>query len=302
MTKHIRIVSPSGVMDPSYIDGATERLRSWGFAVSEGHHTRDALGRFAGTDADRLADLTDALADPSVDMILCSRGGYGLQRIVDHIPAVTKPILGFSDITALHQLAGLNGQPSLHSVMCKHIATLPADGEVLQAFRAALAGEELNYSLPAHPLNRCGEIAAPIVGGNLSVLYGLQGTPYDLSSISDFKSQISNLPKPILFIEDIGERHYHIDRMMRNLRLSGVLARLGGLIVGQFSDCDDDPLMPAQTVYRTIYESVADYAYPVVFDFPCGHVERNLPIWLHQPATLTVTPDHTKLTISPPIR
>ncbi|MCR5050713.1 MAG: LD-carboxypeptidase [Paludibacteraceae bacterium] len=293
MIKHIRIVSPSGVMDPQLIDQAAERLHSWGFEVSEGIHTRDVHGRFAGTDEARLADLTDAISDSSIDLILCSRGGYGMQRIIDRVPAITKPILGFSDITALHQLAGLNHQPSLHGVMCKHIATLPEDGEVLKALRAALGGEVLNYSLPSHPLNRLGEVSGPIIGGNLSVLYGLQGTSYDLLSLKDIK--------PILFIEDIGERHYHIDRMMHNLRMSGVLQQIGGLIVGQFTDCDDDPLMPARTVQQTIYEAVAAYNYPVVFDFPCGHVERNLPIWLHHPATLSVTHDQTRLTISSPL-
>ena len=297
MIRNIRIVSPSGVIDPSFIEGASARLRSWGFEVSEGLHARDTFGRFAGSDEARLADLTDALNDPSVDLVLCSRGGYGLQRIIDRVPAINKPILGFSDITALHQLSAISHQPSLHGVMCKHISTLPEDGEVLQTLRAALRGEPQDYTLPAHPLNRLGEASAPVIGGNLSVLYGLQGTPYGLSEIS---RQMS-VP-PILLIEDICERHYHIDRMMQNLRLSGVLANLSGLIVGQFSDCEDDSSMPAQTIQQTIRDAVADYTYPVLFDFPCGHVERNLPVWLHQPACLRVTPDKAQLTISPPLR
>ena len=144
MIRSIRIVSPSGVIDPSFIDGATERLRSWGFEVSEGQHARDSFGRFAGTDDARVEDLTEALNDPSVDLILCSRGGYGMQRIIDRVPTINKPILGFSDITALHQLSAISHQPSLHGVMCKHIATLPEDGEVLQTLRAALRGETLD--------------------------------------------------------------------------------------------------------------------------------------------------------------
>ena len=297
MIKHIRIVSPSGVIDPSYIDGASERLRRWGFEVSEGLHARDSFGRFAGTDDARLADMAEALNDPTLDLILCARGGYGMQRIIDRVPKINKPILGFSDITALHQLSAISHQPSLHGVMCKHIDTLSEDGEVLQALRAALRGETLDYSMPAHSLNRIGEATAPIVGGNLSVLYGLQGTPYGLPEV------IRQMPvAPILLIEDICERHYHIDRMMRNLRLSGVLANLSGLIVGQFSDCEDDSSMPAQTIQQTILEAVADYSYPILFDTPCGHVERNLPIWLHQPATLKITQDNAQLTISSPLR
>ena len=286
--KHIRIISPSGVIDPTYIDGAAERLRTWGFLVSEGKHARDTWGRFAGTDEDRLADLIEALNDDSVDFILCSRGGYGLQRIIDRVPPITKPVIGFSDITALHQLSAISHQSSVHGIMCKHIATLPEDSEPLLVLRQALAGEKLEYSWPSHPLNRPGDACAPVVGGNLSVLYGLQGTRFGLQN-TEFRIQF-----PILLIEDIGERHYHIDRMMRNLRMSGVLAHLSGLIVGQFSDCDDDPLMQ-QTVYETINEAVADYDYPVVFNAPIGHVERNMPIWLNKSARMEVTPSAARL-------
>ena len=284
MIRHIRIVSPSGAIDPAYIDGATARLHSWGYEVSEGRHAREQWGRFAGTDEHRLADLIEALNAPEVDLILCSRGGYGLQRIIDRVPRITKPVLGFSDITALHQLSGISGQPSLHGIMCKHIATLPEESEALTALRKALAGETLTYQWENHPLNRCGDACAPIVGGNLSVLYGLQGTSYDLRSICDLRRDISN-QKPILLIEDIAERHYHIDRMMRNLRMSGVLAQVSGLIVGQFSDCDDDPAMGC-SVLETIKEAAADYNYPLIFNAPIGHVEHNLPLWEHGHATV----------------
>ncbi len=292
--KGIRIVAPSGAIDTEYIDQATARLRAWGYIVSEGAHARGKWGRFAGTDDERAADLNDALADPSVDVILCTRGGYGLQRIIDRIAPITKPIIGFSDITALHQLSALSHQPSVHGIMCKHIATLPEDSEPIVALRRVLAGEAPEYTWESHPLNRAGEACAPVIGGNLSVLYGLQGTPYDLRSIFKFSNfQISN-QKPILLIEDIAERHYHIDRMMRNLRLSGVLAGISGLIVGQFSDCEDDPSMGC-TVYETIKEAVADYDYPVLFNAPIGHVERNLPLWLGVPTQLTVTTENTSV-------
>ena len=289
--KSIRIISPSGVIEPSYIDGAHARLRAWGYKVSEGAHARNAHGRFAGTDEERLSDLIDALNDPTVDIILCSRGGYGLQRIIDRVPPITKPIIGFSDITALHQLSALSHQPSVHGIMCKHIATLPEESEPIQAMKKLLSGETLEYRWTAHPLNRKGNASAPIIGGNLSVLYGLQGTPYGLASvISNFKFQISNDQKPLLLIEDICERHYHIDRMIRNLRMSGVLENLSGLIVGQFTDCEDDELMN-QSVYETIREAVEDYDYPVVFNAPVGHVEKNMPLWLGTTAYLSVTPE-----------
>lgn len=304
MITHIRIISPSGHLDPSLIDIATARLRAWGYKVSEGAHARDEWGRFAGTDDHRLADIIDALTDSSVDLILCARGGYGLQRIIDRIPPITKPILGFSDITALHQLSALSSQPSVHGIMCKHIATLPEDSEPIVALRRILRGEPVEYTLPSHPLNRIGTVSAPIVGGNLSVLYGLQATPYGLQAMpfslpcGEGRGEVScegrGEVSPILLIEDICERHYHIDRMIRNLRLSGVLANISGLIVGQFTDCDDDPSMPG-SVYQTINEAVADYNYPVLFNAPVGHVERNLPLWLNTPATLSVTPNGASL-------
>ena len=277
--ERIRIVSPSGAIEPAFIDGATERLRGWGYEVTEGRHARDRWGRFAGTDEDRLADLIEALHDPSVDAILCSRGGYGLQRIIDRVPKITKPIIGFSDITALHQLSAISGQYSVHGIMCKHIATLPEESEPIVALRKALKGEPLEYRWESHPLNRFGAAEGPLIGGNLSVLYGLQGTAFSIqhAAVSMQPSALSR-QKPILLIEDIAERHYHIDRMMNNLRMSGVLAHLSGLIVGQFSDCEDDPSMGC-SIYETIKKAVAEYDYPVLFNAPVGHVELNLPLW-----------------------
>lgn len=321
MTKNIAIVAPAGAIDEVYIDKAAERLQAWGqdrrhawgqdrlqawgqdrldFEHSEAlhnepeyqvrimPHARGRYGRFAANDQERTDDLNNALGDPAIDIILCTRGGYGMQRIVDRIAPITKPIVGFSDITCLHQLAALSGQASLHGLMCKHIATLPDEAEPLRLFRRALAGETLDYTLPPHPLNRAGQAQGCIIGGNLSVLYGLQGTPYSLNCVLD-KAEVRG-ERCILFIEDIAERHYHIDRMMQNLRLSGVLERIAGMVVGQFSDCEDDPSMGC-TVQDTIAQAVEKYDFPVLFDFPAGHVERNLPLWFGVSGTLTVTPD-----------
>ena len=384
----IKIVSPSGAIDPQYIDLATEVLRGWGYAVSEAVHARGKVGRFAASDDERVADLADALADPAVDMILCARGGYGLQRIIDRIPPIHKPIIGFSDITALHMLAAQTGQATIHAMMCKGIMDEglrtqdkrlkssvdeglrikderlnSADSEgaapdkiginfrphlldtsetkvispsscVLDPssmLQRALAHETLHYEMPAHPLNRAGKIKGTLIGGNLSVLYGLQGTAYGLNerlrikdkrlNSNDFK-EVRSLGRTqykdasdtevispsslspslcregwggsplILFIEDVGERHYHIDRMMNNLRLSGVLANLSGLIVGQFNDCEDDPSMGC-TVYETIRRAVEPYHYPVVFNFPAGHVEENMPLYLNAPVEMDVQEDYS---------
>lgn len=269
--KHIRILSPSGAIDPTLIFQAKSRLEAWGFMVSIAPHALGKYGRFAATDQERLLDLNEAFADPSVDIILCSRGGYGLQQIIDRVVLPMRSIsqwplvVGFSDITALHSLMSLHGVPSLHASMCKALATLPDESEVLNSMRRALMGENVN------PSSLTG---TPIVGGNLSVLYGLQGTPYSLNAIIDKFPQA-----PMLLIEDIGERHYHIDRMLNNLRLSGVLERLSGVIIGQFTDCADDAAMQC-SLRETIAQVLCSFDYPVIWDAPYGHEEVNMPIFL----------------------
>ena len=295
--KHIRIISPSGAIDPIYIDGAAARLRSWGYQVSEGQYARGRWGRFSGTDAERLADLVEALTDPTVDYVLCSRGGYGLQRIIERVPTAlsTAKIVGFSDITELHQWSLVNGRVSLHGLMGKHLTELPEDSEMIRNWRRALEDQPLRYEVPSHPLNRAGEIEGTLVGGNLSVLYGLQGTAYGVQAPKPLKGgQALSVERRasrvgcILFIEDIAERHYHIDRMMQNLKMSGVLARISGLVVGQFADCEDDAGMN-ESVYETIRRAVEEYDYPVLFDFPAGHVAENMPLWIGKTTTLKVS-------------
>lgn len=268
--KHIRIISPSGVIAPNLILQAKERLEQWGYRVSIGLYAMEQYGRYAGTASQRLADLNEALADATVDIILCSRGGYGLQQIIDQIVLPTRPkhqwplIVGYSDITQLHCLMSLHGVTSLHMSMCKDLSELADDDPTLLAMRDALDGKiqnEWGNNL--------------IIGGNLSVLYGLQGTPYDLNHIID------NLPTaPMLLIEDIDEQHYHIDRMINNLRLSGVLGRISGLIIGHFTDCPDDPRMGC-SIQETIRQAVAEYNYPII-SAPIGHQMPNLPVMLGQ--------------------
>lgn len=287
---HIRIVSPSGAIDHTYINTACARLRAWGYEVSVAEHAYGKVGRFAGTDDERLADINAAIADPSVDIILCSRGGYGLQRIIDRINRTDKLFVGFSDITELLLHSWHNCVPAVHGLMCKHLATLPEDSEPIRMWRDAIALKPLHYTISSHPLNRLGRAEGEIVGGNLSVIYGLQGTEKGLID----RSGDSNVKGNILFLEDIAERHYHIDRMMNNLKMSGCLENLSGLIVGQFSDCDDDPSM-GETVYETIRRAVEDYDYPVLFGFPAGHVEYNLPLIIGAKARLNVGVDICEL-------
>ena len=310
--KHIRILSPASAIHSQWIDRARARLEQWGFVVSVSEHAYGNLGRFSATDEHRVADLNAAFADPSVDIILCSRGGYGMQRIIDKVvlPSRAKeqwPLLvGFSDITELHNLLNIHGVPSLHANMCKDLSLLPDDDIALMAERDFLMATSIpsplsftSHLLPltyhpsphcspspisnspsiihhtsSSPLNRSGEAQGKLIGGNLSVLYGLQGTPYSLNRVIEQCAE-----PPILFIEDISENHYHIDRMLHNLRMSGIFERIGGLVVGQFTDCEDDPSMGC-TLLESIRQVVEPYTFPVLFDYPSGHIDSNYPLLL----------------------
>ena len=294
--KHIRILSPASAIDLQWINQAKVRLEQWGFCVSVAAHAYGHFGRFSATDEERLSDLNAAFADPTIDIILCSRGGYGLQRILDRIVLPNRPkeqwplLVGFSDVTALHALLSLHGVPSLHANMCKDISLLPDDDTSLLEERKLLTLSPhslLPFSLSPStmqlsPLNRSGEAKGPLIGGNLSVLYGLQGTPYGLNNIINQCSE-----PPILFIEDICERHYHIDRMLHNLRMSGVFERISGLLVGQFTDCADDSSMGC-TLMESIRQVVEPYAFPVLFDYPAGHIASNYPLPLSTEYRLSV--------------
>lgn len=284
----IRIVSPSGYIDPVYIDGAKKVFAGWGLNPTEGLYAREQYGRFAGTPAQRIEDLQNAINDTNVKAILCSRGGYGMAQIIDNIDfsALKKEpkwVIGFSDITVLHNATSREGITSIHGIMAKHITELSASNQPLIQLHHILFGQLPAYTLPSHPLNKNGKAEGKLAGGNLSVLMGLRGTDFDI----DFRDKI-------LFIEDIAEKPYHIDRMMQNLRLSGVFEQISGLIVGQFSDCEEDILMPA-TTYELIYQMTKDYSFPVCFDFPVGHVAENLPLLINNTVSLDISSERTLL-------
>lgn len=285
---NIHIVSPSGAIQPGFIDGATKLLSSWGLKVTEGKYARTAYGRFAGTKDERAADLQQALDDPNVKAILCSRGGYGLAQIIDKIDFSSfakspKWLIGFSDITILHNAITALGIASMHGIMTKYLTELPEESDQITSFKNLLFGTPSNFSIKPEAENRLGQAEGKLIGGNLSVMMGMRSTPFDL----DFHNNI-------LFIEDVGEKPYQIERMMQSLRLSGVLKQISGLVVGQFSDYDEDPLM-MQSVAEIILAAVSEYDYPVCFNFPAGHVDYNLSLILGEQAELFVESDKVRL-------
>jgi muramoyltetrapeptide carboxypeptidase len=267
----ICIISPSGAIDAQLINEAKNVLENWGLNVIISNNAASAYGRFAGTKEQRISDLQQALNNNNIKAILCSRGGYGLSQIIDRLDfsqfiKSPKWLIGYSDITILHNAISKLGIASIHSLMAKHLSESGGNDYPSDLLKNLLFGKIPAYNFVSTPENRTGNASGTLIGGNLSVLCGLIGTSYDL-----------NYDGNILFIEDISEKPYHIDRMIQNLRLSGAFSKLNGLIVGQFSDCEEDPLM-MQTIREIISDAVKEYNYPVCFNFPAGHVDYNLPL------------------------
>ena len=267
----VAIVSPSSKIDKSFLKGAKKRLESWGLKVIMGKHAGSASGRYAGTVKQRLSDLQSMMNDPEIKAIFCSRGGYGAVHLVQALDFTLfrespKWLIGFSDITALHNLIQSNGFASLHAPMARHLTVEPEDDPCSLHLKNILSGTLPEYSCPKHKLNRQGTARGILRGGNMAVFYGLRGTPYDIPPEGS-----------ILFIEDISERPHAIERMMYNLKLGGVLEKLSGLIIGQFTEYEEDRSL-GKELYAALADLVKEYDYPVCFDFPVGHVTRNLPL------------------------
>ncbi|MGL4293010.1 MAG: S66 peptidase family protein [Bacteroidales bacterium] len=281
------ILSPAGKIDEELVILAAKTLTDWGLKPVIAPHAADGFGRFASPKENRLDDFRNALLDPSIKAIFCSRGGYGAIHLLGDIPLEmirenAKWLIGYSDITLLHALFTKAGVVSLHAPMVKQLAESPHD-QVTNMIREIVFGGIPRYQLESHPLNKEGLVTGKVVGGNLAVIAGLRGTFYDF-----------DYTDAILFIEDIGESPYKIDRMLYNLKLGGVFDRIAGLIVGQFSDCPEDPEMKT-TIYENIRHITQRYDFPVCFGFPCGHVDLNVPLPEGRYATLHVDTNQVTL-------
>ncbi|MDR0893385.1 MAG: LD-carboxypeptidase [Mediterranea sp.] len=277
----VLIVSPSGKIDKQLLLSAKRRLQTWGLKVGIGRHADGTCGKYAGTIKERLGDLQKAMDDASAKAILCSRGGYGAVHLVDKLDFAAfaqhpKWLIGFSDITALHAVFQQKGFASLHAPMARHLVMEPADDPCSEYLRSILFGELPHYACEAHKLNHQGTAQGILRGGNMAVAYGLRATPYDIPPEGT-----------VLFLEDVGERPHAVERMMYNLKLSGVLERLSGLIIGQFTDYAEDCSL-GKELYGALADLLKEYDYPICFNFPVGHVERNFPLIEGAPVELTV--------------
>lgn len=284
----IAIVSPAGIARAADVYGAAEVLQSRGYHVTVAPSALAVHGTYAGSDSARLADLRAAWLDPSVKAIICSRGGYGAVHLLDSLDAVplafnAKWLVGFSDITCLHSLMGKHDIASVHGPMCSYISRDEGrNPDALRLISLLEGADVIDYRVEHHELNRPGSATGRLVGGNLSVHQGLIGTPYDVIR-----------PGTILIVEDIAEPIYKIERILWQLKMSGVLSQLAGLIVGDFTDYEPDPNHP--TMEAMIADMVRDYTYPVAFGVPVGHDGRSLPLLLNAPVTLTVTDSLTTI-------
>ncbi len=284
------IVSPAGKIDRRIVEDAVTVLEGWGLLPEISEHALDEQGRFSGSEADRLFDLQKAFDDPRARLILCSRGGYGLVHLLPKldfsgIRRYPKWVVGYSDITALHAALQSHGVASIHGPMAVHFSQEGADDVSVRLIKSILAGQPVCYSIPTNllspgaSLNRIGAAKGRLFGGNLSVFCGIMGSRY--ARIPD---------KGILFIEDTSEAPYRVDRMIYQLKLAGVFDRISGMIVGRFTDYEEDDQM-YRPLYESIFHVVEEYDFPVCFNFPVGHVKLNFPLISGVMAELRVNND-----------
>ena len=288
----VAIVAPSGILKHrnEEVERAKRLLKQWNLNVVVGKHVFNQANHFAGTDQERCEDFQNALDNPSVKAIWCARGGYGTVRILDKLDYTKfleqpKWIIGYSDITALHNQIHNLGVQSLHAMMC---VSLPKDEseveQTIATFKKAIFGETLSYTLEGSKYNQTGEVRAPIVGGNLTMLHTMLGS----------KTSVDTSGK-ILFIEEIGEYKYHIDRMLQSLKRAGYFDHCKGVIVGDMTKLRKNTTLWGTSIEQLILDALADYDFPIAFNMPAGHEEDNRALILGRNATLKV--EKTKSTL-----
>ena len=245
---------------------ATDLLTSWGLNIKVGSTIGLDLNQLAGTDEQRAKDFQDQMDNPNIKAIWCVRGGYGTVRMIDLLDFTKfkkspKWVIGFSDVTVLHNHLNTMGFKSIHGIMP---VSSKATEEAKESFRKSIFGEKLSYKIDTHNMNRFGKATGTLVGGNLSILYSLLGS----------KSAIDCHDK-ILFLEDLDEYLYHIDRMMMNLKRCGCLENLKGIVVGAMTKMKDNDIPWGKDALEIIQDITKNYKIPVIYNFPAGHIQDN---------------------------
>jgi len=287
----IGIMCPAGFMTLERTEACVQTLRDWGYEVVLGETLYSKSDNyFSGSDAERADDLQRMLDDNSIRAILFGRGGYGMSRIIDRLDFTRflkhpKWIAGYSDITViLAHLYSKYGVASMHSPMAGAFADQPDDQQYLPSIGKMFSGLPMQYTVESSPLNRLGIAEGPLVGGNLALFTHLIGT-----------DSFPNTDGAILFLEDVGEQLYNIDRMLRQLKRGGYLENLRGLIYGGFTECKDTERPFGQEISEILQAVVSDYSYPVCYDFPVSHTHRNYALKYGAPCQLTVQSDQVVL-------
>lgn len=283
----IAVVSPAKAIDEALVLNAKKFFEEKGFRVKLGKYCTGSYHYFSGNDAERTEDFQSAIDDPEVKAIVCTRGGYGCVRIVDRLNWAAmlrepKWIIGFSDVTVFHQRMQRYGLKSIHATMPLNFEenTEKALGTLLEAFQ----GVQPEISIPPSNHNKKGLATGQLSGGNLSILYSLLGT----DDQPDYEGTI-------LFVEDLAEQLYHIDRMFFAFRKAGILDKINGLIVGGMTDMKDTAVPFGETLESIILEHFRYRKIPVVFGFPAGHIADNRALVFGTEVELTVTQDEVKL-------
>ena len=268
----IGIVCPAGAIDIKIVQNCIEIIESWGYKVRLGATVTAKHYSFAGTDNERAADLQKMLNDPSVNAILCGRGGYGVSRIINELDFTVfnkhpKWVVGFSDITILHAAIQKQNCMSIHGPMSAAFGK-GVEGEIFtESLRALLEGRTMELAAKPDALNRAGKVEAELIGGNLCLVAHLVGSKYAF----DTKGKI-------LFLEDVGEHHYNLDRLMIQIKNAGLLDDLAGLVVGGFTDMKDKSTDFGATAFEIIAGHIANFTYPVCFNFPISHDLNNFAV------------------------
>jgi muramoyltetrapeptide carboxypeptidase len=283
----VAIVSTARKISLEQIQPAIDLLKNWGLKVIVGETIGFEENQFAGNDLQRASDFQQLLDNPKVKAIWCARGGYGTVRIVDALNFTAfkkhpKWIIGYSDITVLHNHLHNFGIETLHATMPLDVAK--STEETLTSLKKSLFGKSLSYEIVSSEENKIGTNSGELIGGNLSILYSLLGSE---SSI--------NTNGKILFIEDLDEYLYHIDRMLMNLKRNDFFDNLKGLIVGGMTDMHDNSIPFGKNAKEIILDVVTKYNFPVVFDFPAGHLKDNRSLIFGRKVNLEVDKNKTKL-------
>ncbi len=290
------IIAPSGFISRQPVDTAITLLHNHGYETIKGRYVNEKFHKFAGTDEQRLEDLQQMLDNPSIKAIFCARGGYGLTRIwhqvdLTHFQQYPKWIIGYSDVTILHQLMfKKTNTVTIHGEMPLHFSS--DEGTNNSSFNSIiniLKGDYPCYTIPPDPLNILGQTNGILIGGNLSVLYSLIGTQLE-----------PDTQGKILFIEDTCEYLYHIDRMMMSLYHAGKLSKLKGLIVGGMTSMKETSGEFGKTAYEIIHDLTKQFNIPVLFGFPGGHQKKNLALMHGHEVLLDVSSSDNRLTFLKP--